>query len=155
VVVLVLGTFTGWLRADDEKPKVKLSDTEQKILDLTNQARQKENLPPLKPNPTLFEVARAHSANMAKQGKMEHVLDGKNPAQRLKETGYTYASMAENVAMGLNTPVATIFKSWMDSKLHRENILNGKLEEIGIGAARAADGTWYYTQEFGTPLKQP
>src|SRR5437870_3693669 len=84
----------------DEKPKFKLTETEQKILDLTNQARATDDLPPLKPNPTLFEMARKHSENQAKQRKMDHVLDGKNPSDRAKDTGYRYAALGENVAAG-------------------------------------------------------
>src|SRR5438105_3825929 len=78
----------------------KLSEDEQAIVDLTNKAREKEKLAALKPNPVLFKVARAHSANMAKQKKMEHVLDDKNPADRLKAAGYKYEWMGENVAAG-------------------------------------------------------
>src|SRR5438132_14077986 len=79
-------------RAED-KPEVKLTDEEQKILDMTNKERADAKLPPLKVNMTLVKVARAHSANMAKQGKMEHELDGKSPSQRLLDAGYDYGSM--------------------------------------------------------------
>src|SRR5437588_11960924 len=81
-----------------QEPKFKLSDEEQKLLDLTNAERKKKDLPPLKANPTLTKVARAHAANMAKQGKMEHILDGKNPYERIKESGYKFRLAAENIA---------------------------------------------------------
>src|SRR6516165_10545421 len=50
------------LRAEDkkEKPKFKLTDAEQKIFDMTNEARKKEKLPALKLSQILCEVARAH-----------------------------------------------------------------------------------------------
>ena len=118
--VLFLGISAGIVWADDDsnKAKLKLSDTEQTILALTNKARATENLPPLKPNPILCEVARAHSTNMAAKGEMNHVLDGKNPAQRVKEAGYVYATMGENVAAGLNTPVPAIFQAgWTRSTI--------------------------------------
>lgn len=136
-----------------EQPKFELSSVEQKILELTNEARAKEKLPPLKPNALLCQAARAHSANMARQGKMEHELDGQKPSQRVDATGYTWASTGENIAYGLNTPVETIFKGWMDSQGHRENILNEKFEEIGIGLAKNRNEV-YYTQVFGRPRKK-
>ena len=61
---------------------------------------QEEELPPLKPSALLFKVAQAHSENMAKQGKMEHDLDGKTPFQRLQAAGNKYSRAHENIAKG-------------------------------------------------------
>jgi uncharacterized protein YkwD len=44
-------------------------------------------------------------------------------------------------------------KGWMDSKGHRENILNPGFTEIGIGIARNDKGETYFTQEFAKPRK--
>lgn len=141
-------------RAADE-PKVKLTKDEQLIVDLTNKARAKEHLPPLKPNPILFQVARAHAANMAKQQQMAHVLDGKNTFDRLKAAGYKYGWAGENVAEtfhGLRP--RPMFNGWMKSKVHRENILRPQYTEIGIGIARSENGDYYYAQEFGSRKKR-
>ena len=131
------------------EPKLELSRTEQTLLDLTNKERAKEKLPPLKFNPVLTKVARAHSANMARQHKMDHVLDDKTPADRVEAAGYDYRSMGENVAAGdKEATIDMIFKGWMDSKDHREHILSPKFDEIGIGLA-ADKREVYYTQVFG------
>ena len=74
-----------------------LADDEKTILELTNKARAEKNLPPLTVNPLLTAAAKAHSANMAKKGEMNHVLDGKNPADRVKEAGYRYSWTGENI----------------------------------------------------------
>jgi uncharacterized protein YkwD len=140
--------------ADDSAPKLELSAAEQAILDATNKEREKENLPALKPNPLLCEAARAHSANMAKQGKMEHELDGKTPADRIMAQGYEYAYFAENIAVSSGTSHVGIVKAWMESKVHKENILNEKYTEIGIGVVKNDKGETYYTQEFGAPKKK-
>src|SRR5205807_320948 len=105
-------------------------------------------------NPTLCEVARAHSANMAKKEKMEHVLDGKNPAQRVKSAGYRYRRMGENIAYSTQLRPKRVVAGWMNSPMHRENILNEKFREIGVGIARDKDGNVYYTQVFGTQLQR-
>jgi uncharacterized protein YkwD len=154
VLLVLAGASFGLVRAAEEKPELKLSPDEQKILELTNQTREKEKLAPLKPNAVLFEVARAHSANMAKQGKMEHDLDDKTPAQRVKAAGYEYSWTGENIAMGENWPITGVFQGWMDSPPHRENILNGNFQEIGIGIAKDKAGKVYYTQVFGTKRRR-
>src|SRR5438874_2719232 len=79
MLVLVLSTWT----TQAGEPKFQPTAQEKKLLDLTNAERKKEELPPLKFNPTLMKVARDHSKNMAKQSKMDHVLDGKNPRDRI------------------------------------------------------------------------
>jgi uncharacterized protein YkwD len=152
---ICLPTLPGRAAATDTKSKekatVELSKDEQAILDLTNAAREKAKLPPLKPNAVLSEVARKHSANMAKQETMAHELDKKTPADRLKAAGYSYSRMAENVAMTLGDSNEGVFKSWMESEHHRDNILGNKFTEIGIGLATSDSGKVYYTQVFGTP----
>jgi uncharacterized protein YkwD len=134
-----------------EQPKFKLSAEEQELMQRVNKEREKEKLPPLKPNPTLFEVARAHAANMAKQGKAEHVLDGKDQYKRIKEAGYRYYWAGENVARTKNATLADVVEGWMNSKLHREDILFDKFTETGLGIA-PGDKEWvYYVQVFALP----
>lgn len=138
----------------DRKTTPELSTDEKTILDLTNKTRAAKDLPPLTVNAVLTNVARAHSANMAKQDKMDHELDGKNPSDRVKAAGYKYSWTGENIAMGENVTIPEIFEGWMKSKGHRENILNEHYREIGIGIARNDKGKVYYTQEFGTPREE-
>src|SRR5262245_36141646 len=83
-------------RAGDA-PKFSPTAEEKKILTLTNAERKKQDLPALEINPLLSKIARAHSANMAKQEKMAHDLDGKTPYQRLTDAGYAYGRAGENV----------------------------------------------------------
>jgi uncharacterized protein YkwD len=142
----------------DEKaipgPNPPLSADEKTILDLTNKAREEKSLPPLTVNPLLTKAARAHSANMAKQEKMDHVLDGKNPGDRVKEAGYKFSWAGENIAVGENVTVRQVFDGWMNSEHHRDNILKPEYREIGIGIAHNAKGEVYYTQVFGAPPKK-
>jgi uncharacterized protein YkwD len=113
-----------------EEEKLALSPEELKVLDLTNQERAREKLPPLKPNAKLFKAARAHSAKMAEKGMMGHVfLEGKgwpvvlvagSPGlvmgrtaqilevsswgQRARDAGYKYEVCGENVGEGFDSP---------------------------------------------------
>jgi uncharacterized protein YkwD len=134
----------------DEPPSP--ATTEKEVVALTNAERKKNDLPVLRANPLLAKVARAHSENMAKQGKMEHELDGKTPFDRIKGVGYKYFWAGENIAYGDdNITPQTILSGWMDSKPHRANILHEKYSEIGVGVARDDKGRVYYTQVFGKP----
>lgn len=136
-----------------EKADPEVTAEEKKIIDLTNAARAKEKLPPMKINATLVKAARDHSANMAKQGKMEHVLDGKKPGDRVAAAGYDFATTGENIASGDAPTVEEIFQLWMNSPGHRANIL-GKYEEIGVGLAKNGRGQVYFTQVFGTERRK-
>jgi uncharacterized protein YkwD len=130
-----------------------MTKVEKRLLELTNAERAKEELPALKAAPLLFKSAREHSANMAKQGKMEHELDGKNPFQRIKGVGYQYYLAGENIAFG-PLDLKAVMNGWMNSEGHRKNILHKGYTEIGLGIARGSDGAYYYTQVFGTPRKR-
>jgi uncharacterized protein YkwD len=137
---------------DKNEPAKSAEELEKVIFDLTNKARAKEKLPALRLNSVLTKAARAHSANQSRQEKMAHELDGKNPAQRIRESGYRAARGGENVAS--HTPgdmPEVIFDGWMNSPGHRANILSAGFTEIGIGVARSAKGNVYYTQVFGAP----
>jgi uncharacterized protein YkwD len=135
-----------------EAPFVKLSDEETRLLDLTNQERKKKELAPLRPNPKLIKLARDHSANMARQGKMKHDLDGKTPFDRMRDAGYHFVKGGENIAAcAAKISQPEVLQAWMESKIHRENILQPEYTEIGIGLARDKDGQIYYTQLFAKP----
>jgi uncharacterized protein YkwD len=130
-----------------------LSEEEKALLEATNEERRKHKLRPLRANPWLFEAARKHSANMAKQQKVGHVLDGKNPADRLRALGYRHRGCGENCAMG-NRPPAQVVRGWMESPGHRRNILNRSFGEIGLGVAVDEDGRRYWAQVFAAPARR-
>src|SRR5262245_33974580 len=90
-VVLLLSV----LATQAGESKAKITEEEQKLLELTNAERKKEMLPPLKMNATLLRLAREHSKNMAKQSKMDHVLDDKTPKDRIIASKYEYRSFGE------------------------------------------------------------
>ncbi len=144
------------LAGGDRPAKAKLAPDEKALVDLLNKERKKEKLPELTVNAALCQAARRHSENMAKQEKMSHQLDGKGVGDRVTEAGYAWRAVGENLAKseaeGPGDPPASppeeIHKMWMDSKGHRENILNPKYREVGIGKARSSKGTYYYTQVF-------
>jgi len=146
---LLLGPL---LPAGEKAKPFQHTPNEVKTFELTNLERKKKDVPALKLNPELSKIARAHSANMAQQGKMEHKLDDKTPFDRLRDAGYKFSSAAENIAAGGDgATMEMIMKAWMESKGHAANILEAEFTEIGVGIARDKEGQLYFTQIFAKP----
>jgi uncharacterized protein YkwD len=135
-------------------PTFSQTSNELQLFELTNLERKKKDLPPLKLSPILSKIARAHSENMARQGKMEHKLDGKGPLDRLRDADYKFVKGGENLASGNeDATLPLIMRAWMESKGHRENILLAEYSEIGVGIGRDKNGELFYTQLFARPRK--
>jgi uncharacterized protein YkwD len=153
----VLTLAATYLLAEEKKEKsaFEMTKDERALLDLLNKEREKHKLPALRPHPVLFKVAQAHSENMARQEKMEHVLDGKTPGKRVLDAGYEYGKVSENIAVSdiPNTPLDLVVKTWMDSPTHRDNLLSNQVSETGLGIAKNKKGEVYYTQIFTRPRK--
>jgi uncharacterized protein YkwD len=113
-----------------------------------NRERAKDGLPPLEANPRLQAAAQAHARDMADRRAMSHEgSDGSTFSQRIERQGYGYRRVGENVAMGQKT-AAAVMKDWMNSPLHKANIL-GDFHEIGVGRAEGKDGAFYWCVDFG------
>jgi uncharacterized protein YkwD len=141
--------------AKDQATTFEMTRNERRLLELVNRERARADLPALRPHPLLFKAARDHSANMAKQRKMDHNLDGKRPSQRVEATGYDWGKVTENLitADQSDVPLERIVKEWMASKIHRDNILMKDVTETGLGIAKNPKDEIYYTQVFARPRK--
>jgi len=158
VVVFLALASAGMADESKPPPAVSLSADEQKLLDLINEERKKENVPALTLDPLLCKVARAHAENMARSETISHALDGKMVGDRVTATGYDWSVVRENLARvedsGDKTPdPAQIHKSWMKSTAPRANIVEAKVTQIGLGRVRSKKGDWYYTLVLAAPRK--
>jgi uncharacterized protein YkwD len=125
------------------------STNEAKVVKLTNDARVRNGCSALRTDAKLTAAARAHSADMAKANYFSHTgRDGSTFVARAKRAGYNSA-IGENIAWGYRTPAA-VMDGWMNSSGHRANILNCRAKAVGVGVAKKADGTPYWTQVFGS-----
>ncbi|GII21001.1 CAP domain-containing protein [Planosporangium mesophilum] len=121
---------------------------ENQISTLINSKRAAAGCGALRTDERLRTVARAHSADMATRNFFSHNgSDGSTFATRIKSVGYTRA-YGENIAWGYRTATAVV-DGWMNSAPHRANILNCAYNNVGVGVAYKADGTPYWTQDFG------
>jgi|GEM_PF-1588471 len=128
--------------ADKSSGDPNATQEQQEFLALVNKARADAGLKPVKLNNKLNQSAMDYSGTQAKLGKISHEADGTNFGQRNEKFSYT-SNRGENVAMGQQS-VQDVFKSWMDSPGHRDNILMSDATEIGLGHVGA-----YWTQEIG------
>lgn len=104
------------------------------IFDLTNQDRRAEGLPPLEWNAALADAAQRHAELMARKGNISHQYPGEPELmQRAVEVGAHFRAIAENVAMAPTAPDVEI--AWMHSTPHRTNILDPKMNVLGVGVA--------------------
>lgn len=152
-LVLLLLLPVGLFSADPKKEPSAPSREEQALIDLVNAERKSAKLPPLKANLKLMQAARDHSAKMAKLEMAAHELEGKTPKDRIEAIGYSFARIGENVAAGQRTP-SIVMMAWMESEVHKANILKEEFTEIGVGIVNSENGVRYWTQVFGTPLKK-
>lgn len=107
---------------------------------LLNKERRARGLRPLKLNHKLSVAARRHARSMARRNYFSHGdFVGRIRAARYF-TGARSWTVGENIAWGswnFATP-ASINDGWMRSQKHRDNILNPRFREIGIGVAKGA-----------------
>ncbi|MFF2875922.1 CAP domain-containing protein [Gottfriedia sp. NPDC057991] len=110
-----------------------LSAFESKVIELTNNERTKASLKPFKVNNDLSKVSRIKSQEMTDKNYFDHNSPTYgSPFDMIKKFGISYSHAAENIAKGQKTPEEVV-NAWMNSSGHRANILNSKLDQIGVG----------------------
>jgi uncharacterized protein YkwD len=124
------------------------------VVELTNAERARAGLGALRANARLMQAAQIHAEQMARAGRLDHVLPDATyprPEDRLVAAEYRWQAYAENVAFGQRT-AAEVVNGWMQSSGHRANIMNASYTEMGVGYARDPSARPYWVQVFGLPL---
>ena len=109
------------------------------LLALTNQARTSAGLRPLGSSSALSSVAASWSAHMASSHQLGH-----NPNLASEVSGW--AMIGENAAMAWSAAQAQ--SVLMGDAAHRANILQPRYNRVGVGVARASDGSMWFTVDF-------
>jgi uncharacterized protein YkwD len=128
------------------------SSYQTELANLINGARANAGLPQLSVNAALTAAALGHSIDMACHGLISHSgSDGSSPSQRIAAAGY-FASLSSEIIYGSGYP-QTAFDWWMSDQIHRDEILNPYVTEMGVGYAYKADTSsgGYYTVDFASP----
>lgn len=116
---------------------------ERQIFDLTNLIRKKYNLPVLEWDGVVSEVAYNHSKDMQETETFSHVSDKFGDlSDRLEAMEVYYETAGENIA-SMYVDSFSVIAGWMNSKGHRETLLNKEFTHLGVGVYKK-----YYTQNF-------
>lgn len=137
------------LSADTAQPYL---DSERRVFDLVNDERKKLGIQPLLWNEKAAAAARSHSDDMASSNYLGHSdLFGGKPEDRVEKAGLTdWRRLGENIAWvsGHPDPLSRVVECWMNSAGHRQNMLDPKFRESGLGMTITSDGKSYFTQVF-------
>jgi uncharacterized protein YkwD len=121
----------------------------QQIFDLTNILRIRHQLSELQWDEELSKVAKGHSFDMYETKNFSHTSDNYGELKdRLKAADVFFQLAGENIAAHyLDGPA--VVEGWLNSKGHRETMLNKDYTHIGVGIYHK-----YYTQNFIQRLEQ-
>lgn len=122
-----------------------LAEYAEQVAVLVNKERNAYGLQPVKVSPLLSEAANIRASEL--KANFSHTRpNGTSCFTAMSELGIQYRSSAENIAYGQKNP-ESVMNAWMNSSGHRANILNEKMEYIGVGVFYQ-DGVYYWSQFF-------
>jgi uncharacterized protein YkwD len=145
---------------EGEPPKSPdLADTAKRVVQLTNEFREKEEHDEVELDPKLTKAAQGLADYMARTSRFGHKADGTTPADRARKSGYAYCIIAENIAYELNSRELTaedlaqaLFDGWKAPPGHRRNLLDEDVVETGVAVAHnSKTGYFLAVQMFGRP----
>lgn len=123
----------------------------EQLMELANRARAEVGASPLHWDASLAEAAHKHTLRMVAEGPIAHQYPGElGLSERAGFAGAHFDLVEENVAVGPSP--AEIHDAWMQSKGHRENMLNPEVDRVGI-AVVASRGVLYATADFARGVK--
>ncbi|MFN3689655.1 MAG: CAP domain-containing protein [Fimbriimonadales bacterium] len=138
----LLGTSIAWATAEhfSEARLKQLHDYTVAV----NEVRLQHGLPPLKLNEQLCEAAQGYAETLMTTGHIQHAdALGRRADYRATQAGYFYHRLGENLAAGQLTYERAL-EMWLQSPLHRANLLSPDYRELGVGYA-VNDMTRYRT----------
>lgn len=156
IFALALGLASGLPgRAQNHSPATTatgpaMTSTEQQaaedLFQAANRDRFRHGLPSLQNDPQLTQAALDHARPMVQSGKLSHRLPGEpDLVVRVQKAGVRCSTVAENVA---EAPSAQqINQEWMHSPLHRANLLDPRVNAVGIAVIKK-NGELFAVQDF-------
>ena len=141
----------GAYQPDGKQPKenatgISTKAFEDKVIELVNIERAKYGIPKLSTDSMFRDSANLRAKEIATS--FSHTRpDGSSYLYALPP-GLGY--WGENIAMGQTSP-EKVMEAWMNSEVHRANILSKDFITIGVGYF-IKDGVIYWVQDFGTRM---
>lgn len=125
---------------------------------LTNVERNQHHLPTLNYDEGLADMARLHSQNMVMKNffaHKDHLGDQVGERRARYYPSLLVTGIGENLGKFTNSAKRfspeELVRGWMQSPLHRDNILTAEFTHLGVGLVFRGE-TLYATQNFATPI---
>jgi uncharacterized protein YkwD len=150
LIALIPATLLGMVMVASPASAAVVSEAKMQgdIVYLTNKQRALHGCKAVRIDARLTKAARGHSAWMGRTGAFSHTGNARSTfAARIKSAGYP-RPRSENIAFGYRSGLEVV-KGWLASPGHRANLLDCSATTVGVGAVYAANGTPYFTQNFG------
>ena len=129
-----------------ESPRVVGSVAEQYLFAAANAERAQRGLQPLHWEERLHHAAQRHAYEMAERQSISHQYPGEpDLANRGRIAGARFTVIAENVAEAWSAP--EIHDAWMHSPDHRANLLDPRVNAVGISVERRGSDL-YAVEDF-------
>jgi uncharacterized protein YkwD len=148
-------------------PELNTTLAERAITEAVNEERQSRGLEPTEHDDHLAGVARTHSRDMIDREYYAHESpDGETPFDRVADSSASCEAVGENIAatwwyrpfetangeVDRHTSIEELARGsaeqWLSSPAHRENMLDPRWEQTGVGVAVTDDGEVLVTQNF-------
>lgn len=119
---------------------------EQFLLAAANQDRIARGLQPVRLDANLSQAALSHAREMAAHRDISHQFRGEAKlSDRGANAGAHFSLISENVA---EAPISEMIHDlWMNSKGHRENLLDPRVDAVGISVV-VRDHKYYAVEDF-------
>lgn len=128
--------------ATSAPPSVELPGPEAQLVAAVNGLRMQNGLPAYTLEPSLSDVARAHSCDLAAHSMISHTSsDGRTLAERLGADAARWSWPSESIAAGTADP-AEVIALWLDEPpdgWHRRNLLDPEQRVVGVGYCALSD----------------
>ncbi len=132
---LTAASFLGMttpVRAQEAPNSIALAPEVQTVVQDINSSRAQYGIHPLAVHPLLVTAAQNHVADMVAHAHYSHTgTDGSSVQVRVIRTGFQSSNVSENWVSVHNAPSAISW--WMNSYVHRNNLLNPKWTQVGVG----------------------
>jgi len=130
-----------WLRSSQISNSNSIQQESWQLVQLANQARAEAGAGPLKWDPALALAARQHCIRMADDNSISHQYVGEpDVKERAAQAGARFSLIEENVALAPDP--AEIHDAWMHSPGHRSNLLNPKVDHVGVSVVAGRNGLY-------------
>jgi uncharacterized protein YkwD len=142
-----------------EAPAGGAAAEEATMLCLTNYARTQAGEGALEPAVALQDSAAEKAEDIVNCDSFSHFACGREFAYWIRASGYMSTEcwhVGENLAWGTGSygTVSSIFRAWLRSTEHRENLLDARFTQVGIdlrvGRLEGERGAHVWAQAFGS-----